>query len=210
MKIKISTIVVIIALIAAALISWPSYFSNYAAPDTVDIHAFPMTVGEWRGREIPISDNDYAILETRNAFARMYTNPDGQEVMLYMIYSQHNRRVAHPPEICYTGGGATIIKKYPYTVDYGAKHPLTLNRVTIDDDSYQQIMYYWFKIGTSHTPSYWKQQFLIGLKTLLRRPASSAMIRVTSVIADNDEAATARIMDDFVRTIMPVVPKYLR
>ena len=210
MTIKKSTITIIVLFAVAALISWPSYFNNYAAPDTVNIHAFPLTVGEWTGREIPISDNDYKILETRNAFARMYTNPDGDEVMLYMIYSQHNRKVAHPPEICFTGGGATIITKYPYDINYGAKKPLTLNRVLIDYDTYQQIMYYWFKIGTSHTPSYWKQQMLIGLKTLLRQPSSSAMVRVTALIKNDDEAATALAMDKFVKDIMPMVPEYLK
>jgi 16S rRNA C1402 (ribose-2'-O) methylase RsmI len=30
--------------IAAAFISWPLYFNNYAAPDTVSVHEFPKTV----------------------------------------------------------------------------------------------------------------------------------------------------------------------
>lgn len=197
-------------MIAATIISWPLYFKNYAAPDTVSVHAFPMTIGEWRGEELPISDKDYAILETRNAFARMYTNPDGKQVMLYIIYSQHNRRVAHPPEICYSGGGSTITKKYPYSISDDSAKTVTVNKVTIDEKHYQQIMYYWFKIGDAYTPSYWRQQILIAIKTLLRRPSSSALIRITSVVENDDPNATGQLMDSFAKTIMPTIPEYLK
>ncbi len=208
---KISSFSVILFLmIASTVISWPLYFKNYALPDTISVHAFPKAIGEWTAEELPISDNDYAILETRNAFARMYTNKNGQQVMLYIIYSQYNRKVSHPPEICYTGGGSTITKKYPYAINYGGPDPLVVNKVTIDEERYQQIMYYWFKIGDSYTPSYWRQQILIALKTLLRKPASSAMIRITSVVPDDDQEETVQLMNTFVKTIVPILPQYLR
>ncbi len=207
---KISSFSIILLLFAAStVISWPLYFKNYAAPDTVVIHDFPMVVQDWTAEELPISDEEYAILETRNAFARMYTNASGAQVMLYIIYSQHNRRVAHPPEICYSGGGATITKKYPHTVSTQTPAPLVVNKVVIDEQRYQQIMYYWFKIGDAYTPSYWRQQILIALKTLSRRPSSSAMVRVTSIVQNDDPQSTMELMDAFVTTIMPLIPQYL-
>jgi EpsI family protein len=208
--IKKQTIIIFLLFIIATAISWPLYFYNYAAPDTVKIHEFPMTIGDWTAEELPISDNDYEILETRNAFARMYTHKNGGQVMLYMIYSQHNRRVAHPPEICYTGGGATIITKYPYTITYDNKKDLTVNRVIIDEVNYQQIMYYWFKIGNSYTPSYGRQQLLIGIKTLMGKPSSSALIRMTTVLKDdNDEKNATQLINSFAQDILPIIPQYL-
>lgn len=209
MLIKKNNIFLLICFITAIVISWPLYFNNYAAPDTVNIHVFPMVIGDWTAKELPISEYDYGILETHNAFTRMYTHKDGKQVMLYMIYSQHNRKVAHPPEICYTGGGATIISKYPYKISDGKNALLTVNRVIIDNDAYQQIMYYCFKIGNSYTPSYWKQQALIGLKTLLHKPSSSAMIRLTTVLDDDDEENAAKIIDAFTKEILPLIPQYL-
>lgn len=209
MPMKKRTIFVFIIFTAAAAISWPLYFYNYAATDTVNIHEFPMSIGDWTAEEIPIPDKDYEILETRNAFTRMFTHKDGGQIMLYMIYSQHNRRVAHPPEICYTGGGATIITKYPYDIPYKKDRPLTVNRILIDDVSHQQLMHYWFKIGDSYTPSYWQQQFLIGLKTLLKKTSSSAMIRITTVIEDDDEKKATKLINSFAADILPIIPKYL-
>lgn len=208
-KFKKRTIFLYTFLALAIIISWPLYFTNFAAEDTVDIHQFPMTIGDWTAEELPISETDYAILETRNAFVRMFTHKDGGQVMLYVIYSQYNRRVAHPPEICYSGGGATIVTKYPYDLAYGNDQQLTLNRVIIDEATYQQIMYYWFKIGNSFTPSYWKQQILIAVKTFLGRPASSALLRLSVVIDDDDEKRATKLINSFTRAILPVIPKYL-
>ena len=209
MVIKKRTICIYILLVSAAVISWPLFFNNYAAQDTVNIHEFPMVIGDWTAEELPISDNDYEILETRNAFARMFTHKDGGQVMLYMIYSQFNRRVAHPPEICYTGGGATIITKYPYDIGYSKDSIATVNRVIIDEVNYQQIMYYMFKIGNSYTPSYWKQQLLIGFKTLLGRPSSSALIRLSTTIEGEDEKKATQLINSFAADVFPVIPKYL-
>lgn len=209
MNIRKRTIFLYIFFVIAIVISWPLYFNNYASKDTINIHEFPMTLGEWTAEELPISDNDYKILETRNAFARMFTHQDGGKVMLYMIYSQHNRRVAHPPEICYTGGGATIITKYPYTIAYENNNTLTANRVIIDNVSNQQIMYYWFKIGNSYTPSYLKQQLLIGAKTLLGKPSSSALIRLTTTIENEDEKAATQLLNSFAKDVLPMIPQYL-
>jgi len=70
-------------------------------------------------------------------------------------------------------------------------------------------MYYWFKVGNSYTASYWGQQALIGVKTLLGRPSGSALIRLTTVITDNDEKKAARAIEDFTKEIIPLLPKYL-
>jgi len=204
------TLFLFLVFLLAAIISWPLYFNNYAAPDTVSIHEFPMMIADWTAEEIPISDHDYSILETRNAFTRMYTRPDGGQVLLYIIYAQHNRKVAHPPEICYTGGGATIITKDVYAAPSGqAGKSIPVNKVFLDNDYHQQIMYYVFKVGGSFTPSYWRQQVLIGLKTLLRQPASSAMIRLTTVIENDNSDAAIALMNDFAADVFPLIPRYI-
>lgn len=209
MKIQKQTLLLFAFFILAAVISWPLYFYNYAAPDTVNIHAFPSQISGWSAEELPITEHEYSILETRNAFARMYTHENGGQIILYMIYSQHNRKVAHPPEICYTGGGSTIITKIPYDIPLKESPPLKVNRVIIDNDRYQQVMYYLFKIGSSYTPSYWKQQFLIALKTLTGQPSSSAMIRLTTVIENDDADRSDTLMKAFMTEILPLIPQFL-
>ena len=63
-------IVIVILLGASCLIAWNLYFRVYQHIDKVNIHLFPKTIGEWNSQELPITEEEYAILETKNAFAR--------------------------------------------------------------------------------------------------------------------------------------------
>lgn len=211
MKLNKNILLIIVMLIVSGSVSWFSFFSQYTQRDTVNIHLFPKTVGEWTATEIPISDNDYEILETRNAFSRIYRSPGREEVMLFIVYSQSNRKVSHPPEICYTGGGATILNKTAARLDMGpGMTPIEANRFASEQGNYDQMTYYWFKVGTSFTASYSQQQILIALKTLLFQPSSSAMIRLSTAVADEKDTARAdATAAKFAKEILPLVKQYL-
>ena len=195
----------------SAAISWQLYFKVYNQKDTVSIHAFPQTIAEWNAEEIPISQQDKAILETDNVFVRRYTNPQGEEVYLFIVYSQNNRKVSHPPEVCYTGSGATIINNVHDFFSTGSSlGDIKVNRVTVEQGRERQIFFYWFKVGDAFTPNYWKQQGLIALKSFRDQPSSSALIRISTPARNerDDENATRRLKD-FGRIILPHIYKHL-
>ena len=70
---------------------------------------FPAEIGEWRGEDAPVDERTYEILETRNVLSRNYKNPDGGVVHLLMVGSFKDRRVAHPPEVCYMSSNFVIV-----------------------------------------------------------------------------------------------------
>lgn len=208
---RFSFVFILLLTIVAGSVSWSMLLRTHDDQDTVSVFDFPMTIGEWSAEEIPISDNDYAILETRNAFVRIYRKPTGEEVMLYIIYSQTNRRVAHPPEICYTGGGSTIVSKFPEKVSTEAvpEGSITANRLLIDYPNYQQIMYYWFKVGNSYTASYWAGQAMIALKNMTGQASSSALIRLTTTVENDDQERSVDMIRGFAREIVPLINQYI-
>ena|SRR3989338_3550425 len=204
-KTDTKTIVLLIAILISGLISWNLYFKEYRQADTVNIHHFPTAFGAWKSEEIPLTENEYAILETRNAFARKYVSDSGQTVHLFIVYSQSNRKVSHPPEICYTGGGITILDNSRYAL----APSFQVNRLFMEQKGVKQIAFYWFKVGNSFTANYWNQQALIAKKTLLGQPASSAMIRLSASVKDGDIAKTEKDMAEFFNVIRPELNKYL-
>ena len=207
MKKNTSSFALIIALLAVTgVVSWSQYAREYAQEDTVSIHTFPADIGTWQlAEEIPITDHEYAVLETRNAFTRKYTNTEnGHSAYLFIVYSQTNRKVSHPPEVCYTGSGVTIVGKTDVPVPIPAHNiVITVNQLLLERLAAKNLTFYWFKVGTSFTSSYWRQQVLIALKTLFRRPSSSALIRVSTDINDNDQAAAAATLTEFTQHIFP-------
>jgi len=203
---------IILLFIVSAAISWQLYFKVYSQKDTVSIHAFPRTIVDWSAEEILISRQDKAILETDNVFVRRYTNPQGEEVYLFIVYSQNNRKVSHPPEVCYTGSGATIVNNVhdSFSADESALKDIKVNRVTVEQGRERQIFFYWFKVGDAFTSNYWKQQGLIALKSFLGQPSSSALIRISiSARKEEDDANATQKLKDFGRMILPYIQKYL-
>ena len=200
-------------LILAGILSWRLYFQVYSQKDTVNIHVFPQQVGEWSSEEIPLTKVEKIILETDNAFVRRYTNAAGEEVYLFIVYSQSNRKVSHPPEICYTGSGATILNKVNQSFEgAGPQGPVKVdgNMMSVEFSRQDQKVFYWFKVGDAYTASYWKQQVLIAIKSFLNKPSSSAMIRLSADVSKKaapDEAVHS--IKDFAILIAPLLSEYL-
>ncbi|MBF0478089.1 MAG: EpsI family protein [Candidatus Omnitrophica bacterium] len=209
MILKRSWIFIIIAFIYAGILSWSIYFSTYTQKDSVDIAAFPKTIGGWTSEDVPISKEDKAILETDNVFVRRYTNPAGEQVFLFIVYSQHNRKVSHPPEICYTGGGATIVDAKKEFIGNGAD-TIAVNRLKSERAGRSEIFCYWFKVGDQFTSNYWEQQILIAWRSFLRKSASSALIRISSSINSGEpESVTMSRIKKFGSNILPSIRTFI-
>lgn len=191
-------------------LSWKVHFKSYSQSDNISIHHFPKVIGNWVAEEIPVSDDDKAILETDNVFVRRYTNSINEEVFLFIVYSENNRKVSHPPEICYTGGGATILSKVSDSIPSESQDlSIDIRRLKIERGRVTQIFAYWFKVGDSFTASYWKQQILIAVKSFLGKPASSALIRISSTVKNNNDDDATGLIKKFGKLIIPHLELYL-
>ena len=105
-------IFIAVILTAVAVFSLISYIP--VKPDAVmkiSITDFPKVIRGWKAQDIPLDERVYELLETKNLIMRNYINKQGDSINCYIIYSQDNRKVAHPPEICLQGEGATVVEK---------------------------------------------------------------------------------------------------
>ena len=199
-----------ILLIVTSLFSISFFFRDFKQTDTVQIKEFPRTIGVWTSQEIPLTKEDLAILETDNAFVRMYKNPDGQEVLVYIVYSQTNHKVSHPPEICYTGNGIAILEKTSDSIPVNYNNlTIKANRLLLRSGQLYQISYYWFKVGNTFTSDYWKQQTLLALNTLFGKREGSALIRISADIINNDQNTAIKEVKEFTNLITPLLFKNL-
>lgn len=171
----------------------------------VKMSDFPMKVGDWQGEDVPLAQQDYMILETTNLIMRRYQNHHGQEILLYIIYSDDNRKVTHPPEICYMGSGATITDKG--FLDISSKNKA--NKMIAELKDGRQLVVYWYRAGEVNTNKYFEQQLRIMARRTWRQKTSAAMIRVSAVLKDGEESATSKLILDFVRQIEPLLPTYV-
>lgn len=199
-------IIIAVILVVVSIIGFKAYLpAPLDAAFKTKVSDFPMTVGEWRATEIPVSERDYQILETRNLFIREYKNNKAESVFLYVVYSEDNRKVSHPPEICLMGSGVTITDK--------TSVPITDNiravKLIVEKQANRELVAYWYKAAGLYTDKYLKQQLKIVTDRMFGRRTSGALIRLsTDMKDDNGEKALSRIKS-FVSEIKPLLAKYV-
>lgn len=184
-KNTIGYISLISLLCIASFFSLNLYFQQRSAHDKVDIKAFPYTIGEWKGTDIGVTEDEYGILETRNLISREYVNPSNDRIWLFIIYSETNRSVFHPPEVCFMGSGVKLLDKKIEKIPYGESF-ISANKLYTQKSDYNGISLYCYKVSNFHTDNYYLQQAYFALNQLFRRHVRGATIHIAMPL-DRDE-----------------------
>lgn len=198
----IAAVILIIAA-ATALISYLPGREDIALKTKVS--DFPQKIGGWSSTDVKVSDDVYRILETRNLFVREYKNAKGDSVFLYIVYSEDNRKVSHPPEVCLMGSGMSIVDKSSIPVS----DSITANKLLVETANSRELVVYWFKAGSLNTDKYLKQQFKIVLGRLLGKRTSGALIRLSADIKNDNRQKTLNLLKSFISQIEPLLSKYV-
>lgn len=195
---KKSSYLIVGILVAVLAVSVPLYLVVPKDAAEAQVAKLPMQIGAWSGKDIPVDDNAYEILETKNLILREYAR-DADQVFLYIIYSKENRKVSHPPEVCFEGSGITVVKKdkFPMTLAGGRK--IVVNRLFVEKGGATNIVMYWYKAGSEHTDNYLVQQLRTAANQLRFKPSSSAMIRLSAEVKKDGPEKTLRDMQDFLK-----------
>ncbi len=197
----VAMVMVIIA--AGVIVSYLPSRKDITA--TIKVADFPKSFGSWKGEDVTLDKSVFEILETTNLFVREYTNNAGQKVGLYIVYSEDNRKVSHPPEVCLMGGGETITDKTVVQVTPQIKG----TRLVIEKAGSKGMFVYWFKAGDSYSPSYLEQQSRVVMGRLMGKRTAGALIRLSTDIDDAGEKAAYEKLAKFAAEIEPLLRKYV-
>ena len=181
----------------------------------VRLREFPLTLGEWRGRNVDLGKPDmvYAVLETNAVLSRVYRHSgDGETVDLLITYFEHGHRGFHPPEVSFVAGGNTIMRSGPVPIALGdgAGSPsLEANMFLGATPTGQVLFLYWFGIGDQWTPSYVKGSAQLLWNAMRRRRSAASMVRIAVPVTGGDVERTMMTAQQFTRLILPLLPGYL-
>lgn len=178
-------IITLCILMATLIISLPSYLLVSKGKAEAQVSNFPLIIGDWKGKDLPMDERSYEILETKNLIIREYVKGD-DKVYLYIIYSQDNRKVSHPPEVCFEGSGITIVKKDKIQIEVANNRKIRANELIVEKAGVSNIVVYWYKAGTYYIDNYLKQQLKIALDRLKFKHTSGALIRISAEIVPSN------------------------
>jgi EpsI family protein len=140
---------------------------------------------------------------------RRYARGD-QIVWLCIVYHQNRRYGAHDPHLCYESQGYLIEGERRTHVDDGTPAGIEAVRFVADRSHDRRLVYYWWTtdgLTTSDADAFRRQLAISGA---LDNRSWGAFVRVEALVRGDDDAATARVLDDFAARVAQDLPAVLR
>ncbi len=185
----------------SALLTWVLAPSAPSGGTAAKSSRLPFRIGTWEGRDQAVDDRTYALLGTRDVLLREYAAPGRPPVGLCVVFSTEDRKVSHPPEVCYQGDGYDILEKGKRDLGPGGA-ALRANHLRVERRGRGLEVLYWYKVGRAYTDNFYRQQW----RALWRRDKGGgyALIRL-SVPTDGADGAPLRTLEDFSRELLPLL-----
>lgn len=190
-------------LIAFAVLSALSFYplampTAFHVDETKDprFQTIPYHIGSWTGKDLELDKQTYEILETRNVLSRLYGNPEKETVHLLLVSSSKDRRVAHPPEVCYTSSNYDLISSKSSEFDVaGMKIPVK-QFVAQDqnDPNRREYVLYVYQVGERFTANYYAQQLRFAVDSLSKKDSQVLLIRLSASKEEYFQAFLSEIL----------------
>lgn len=158
---------------------------------------------EQAGADFEIDERTQAILESSTILIRNYRSPRGRPVQLSIVHAGTTRRSLHFPEVCLVGDGWEIIKQEDVSVGilFTARRLLLMK-----GDQYEAVLY-WFKTGDNVTGNYFANAYHWAKNQMTFGASTSAMIKISTPVVSDGEAAAFSALDDFAMKFAPIMMK---
>lgn len=164
------------------------------------------------GEERRFSDQSYQTLQADTTTLRLYQDPDGRPVWLFVGYfeSQKYGSQIHSPRNCLPGSGWKIEQHLTFELPLGDGPAKEVNRLIISRNQQRSLMFYWFETRGGTIRNEYGLKLDLMKNSLLFRPTDAAFIRVNLPLSDSDDidAVTARATA-FLGSFYPAIERSL-
>lgn len=185
-----------------------------AVPERQRFAAFPLEIGQWRGRLDKLEQIYVDALKFDDYFLADYLDAEQHVVTFYVAYyaSQRKGQSAHSPRSCLPGGGWEIADLRQRQID-GAQvngQPLQVNRVEIQYGDDRQLVYYWFQQRDRVITNEYLVKWYLFWDALTRNRTDGALVRITSRLRPGEELADVdRRLADFAKGVSGMLAAYV-
>jgi len=132
---------------------------------------------------------------------RDYVAPSGWPLQLTIVYAGTTRRSLHFPEVCLVGQGWEVREQGAQPVGF----MFTAKRLVISNGSDEDAILYWFKTGDKLTGNFFVNSWHWALNQLSFQAPTSAMIKISAPIVNDDRERVFELLDDFARKLTPLL-----
>jgi EpsI family protein len=172
--------------------------------------SMPITTGNWKGKDVPVSQATASVLQASEVLLRDYIGADGEYVGLFIAYFRDQKYGSqiHSPRHCVPGGGWVVesLSRVPFAL--GDKQ-ISVNRMTIAHKSEVTQMFYWFHTRSGDLASEYSLKLDLVKNSLLFSPTDAVIIRLTVPQQGKSPTECQQVAERFMRDILPDIRKSL-
>ena len=175
------------------------------------ISTIPIEIQKWYGKDMPVEDNIYEILETKSIIHRMYYSEESQNVFLSLVYYPETKVDFHSPTGCLAGKGQILtktIKKILLSFNNNQKE-ISINQLITGEVNNQTLVYYFYKSGAYLGDNYIKLRFNLALNKFSKNTKSGSLIRISTPIQNGNIEKSSQILLEFLNELYPFLMEFL-
>ncbi len=194
------------SVLLAALLFLQLRSSGEIIPLRKPLDAFPAIIGDWRMREsFSFDQRTLGVLKLKDYISRVYVNPQGRGLNLYIGYWDTQRKGAqiHSPKNCLPGSGWEPLESARVTIPLNEPFaPINVNRYLIQKDRDQQVVFYWYQSQGVVSASEMTARVEMIKNAALHNRSDGAIIRISSPMY----GTVSETSDTLVRSIQAIYP----
>jgi EpsI family protein len=162
-------------------------------PSGVGLRNLPLTVGQFRGRELPPDESVFAYLGADEMVDRVYVDDEAEQAVKVSVVFARGWRALHSPRACFKNQGWSVIDDKPIDIPVSgqAQEPIHGSLLIMQKGDSRMATAYTFVAGAATTGSW----FLHSLRMAVGRgPSGGALIAAVAGSGgpdQDDDAAEA-------------------
>lgn len=169
---------------------------------------FPLEIGEWHGKNIPMEQWVYDSLETRYAIQRVYSSPQNDNINFVIVWYDDKEIAFHDASACLGSSGDKVKEDGAYDVKSENNVYRISKLITEKYNNRTVVLYYYLVDGSLFSnPIQVRKQVMFNRLKLKR--ASAAFIRIMMPVKD-DVYQAVDILEEFFKQTLPVSIEYTK
>jgi exosortase D (VPLPA-CTERM-specific) len=188
------------------------------SPETIPPHLsladFPIQIGAWSSKEIPVDASTREILGRDDTLWRLFFDPKALQpyVELFVDYASEQSPAddRHSPSRCLPGSGWQPVQKRQIQLKGPEVAPFLVNEYIVAKGNDRQLVLYWFQGRNRAIANEYQEHMYLVLDRILKNRTDGALIRINTPLLPDESAEQAlqRILP-FANQVVPQLAHYI-
>lgn len=171
-----------------------------------NLQALPLQIGKWKGKDFPLEEKVYDILETRAIIHRSYNlENQGDSFIFLSIVHYHDTKVEfHAPEACLGSKGikTQTITKTIALLSGNHQQTIDVAQIITKRANDQTLTYYFYKAGNFMGNNYIKMRLAIAGNKFTSNDTKGSLIRLSITLPLGSETKAEKLLIDFMEDLL--------